>query len=308
MLTSKQLETRRKYIGGSDAGSILGVNPYSTRLKTYESKITKVTEEKSEDIHEAMIWGSVLESAIAKEFCNRIGIRFMKPTGPYYHNDFKFIGGMVDRLIVSENGKQTENLGILEVKNMSDGMFHYLETAGLDYSPWHYAQIQHYFLITGLTWGYLTYLVGGNKLMNSRIDRDDAYIDLMIIAEVDFWKDNVEKKVPPGPETSDDLDRLFKRAKAKEIKANETILKDYKELVRIRAEVKKLTEDLDRQKNRMKIVLQESNLLTYEGKSLVTWNNLETTRVDVEKLKTKFPRVYEECKKTTPGRRLYIYG
>ncbi len=304
MLTQSQLETRTKYVGGSDAGAILGCNPYTTRLKVYESKVIPPDPDAPDlaDENEAVLWGNVLEKAIAGEFCRRLDLQYMEPKGPYYHQDYKFLGGLVDRLIVS-----TQDTGILEVKNMSDGMYYYLQNMGLEFAPWHFAQIQHYFNVTGLKWGYLTYLVGGNKLVNTQVDRDDAYIALMETAEVDFWNECVVPQLQPEPTSSDDLDRMFKKAEVHEIEANAVALEDYKELVQIQKEKKEAEANLERQKSKIKLYLRSSNLLTHQGKPLVSWNNVSTTRIDSKLLKSKYPRVAKECSNTTAGRRIYIY-
>ena len=51
------LRLRKSGIGGSDAGAICGVNPYSSAMKVFRDKTSESVEEQdSEAIRIAMIW------------------------------------------------------------------------------------------------------------------------------------------------------------------------------------------------------------------------------------------------------------
>ena len=64
------LKLRKKGIGGSDASSILNLNPYRSSVNVYMEKIDENIEIKS---NMKMILGEKLEEFVAKEFCNQTG-------------------------------------------------------------------------------------------------------------------------------------------------------------------------------------------------------------------------------------------
>lgn len=100
--------------------------------------------------------------------------------------------------------------GALEIKNVGE----YLK------SDWEeepgpirfQVQLQHQLAVTGLEWGSLCALIGGNKLRWFDMDRDQDFIDAMIDKEAFFWTQVIEKQ-PPAVDgsiaTREALKRLY---------------------------------------------------------------------------------------------------
>lgn len=65
------LEYRKKGIGGSDAGSICGLNPYATAISVYQDKIQEEVTEKEDN--ESMRQGRDLEEYVARRFMEETG-------------------------------------------------------------------------------------------------------------------------------------------------------------------------------------------------------------------------------------------
>lgn len=63
--------TEKKGIGGSDAGSICGLNPYSTAISVFQDKTQLQAEEKADN--EAMRQGRDLEEYVARRFTEETG-------------------------------------------------------------------------------------------------------------------------------------------------------------------------------------------------------------------------------------------
>ena len=63
------LQYRKKGIGGSDAGSICGLNPYSTAISVFQDKTQLQVEEKADN--EAMRQGRDLEEICCKKIHRR---------------------------------------------------------------------------------------------------------------------------------------------------------------------------------------------------------------------------------------------
>ena len=64
------LENRRKGIGGSDAGSICGLNPYSSAIAVFQDKTQPLTEKPD---NESMRQGRDLEEYVARRFMEETG-------------------------------------------------------------------------------------------------------------------------------------------------------------------------------------------------------------------------------------------
>ena len=68
------LEYRKKGIGGSDAGSICGLNPYATAISVYQDKTQEEITEKADN--ESMRQGRDLEEYVARRFMEESGKKF----------------------------------------------------------------------------------------------------------------------------------------------------------------------------------------------------------------------------------------
>ena len=91
---------RRSGIGGSDAGAIAGLNPYSTAYSAYLDKLGEaepITET------EAMRQGMELEEYVAKRFCEHTGKRVKRCEYILRSKAHPFMLADVDRLVVGEN-------------------------------------------------------------------------------------------------------------------------------------------------------------------------------------------------------------
>ena len=66
------LRLRKTGIGGSDAGAICGVNPYSSAMKVFREKTREDVEEKDS---EAIRIGHDLEDYVAQRFTEATGLK-----------------------------------------------------------------------------------------------------------------------------------------------------------------------------------------------------------------------------------------
>lgn len=73
MITPQQREKRKQYIGSSDIGSILGLNPYQTAYEVWASKVFDNQEQKTT---EAIDCGNALEAGIIAWLSEVYGIEF----------------------------------------------------------------------------------------------------------------------------------------------------------------------------------------------------------------------------------------
>lgn len=194
----KWLEVRRGSIGGSDAGVVMGLNPWKSPYTLWLEKTGQLPEKDISD-REAVHFGCVLEEVVAKEFCQREGKR-VKRCGLYRCKDFPFLTGSFDRLLIGEAAG-------LEIKTTSTWKAKEWDTGQIP--PQYYLQIQHYLLITGLSHWYIAALIGGQKYSCWRVERNEGDIKALLEAETDFWE-KVQRGIMPGLDGSDSTTESLK--------------------------------------------------------------------------------------------------
>lgn len=184
--TDAWLEGRFRGIGGSEAGIILGMNPWKSRLELWNEKVTK-TRRIDPDAEMRLKLGNILEPLIAEEYA-KISGRKLEKRPQRIHPKYSFILGNIDREIIDDiNGP-----GILEIK--TKGAFTNWED---DIPVYYHAQLQHYIEIYGHKWGSFAILdLGKLEIDIVDVKRDNEFISKLLKEEIEFWK-LVENKTPP---------------------------------------------------------------------------------------------------------------
>lgn len=186
------LARRRAGIGGSDAAAIIGQDPYKTALAVYQDKVGEVADAAPSP---AMQRGRILEDTVVELYSEMTG-RKVRKQPQRAHPEYPFLIANIDRQILA-NGNEL-GTGLLEVKCPGIRNFLKVQRGGL---PIAWAiQGQHYLGVTGYQWmSYAIFNADLWKLIHFDITRDDEFIHKLQAAEARFWKEHVEKKIPPPP-------------------------------------------------------------------------------------------------------------
>ncbi|MEC3884606.1 YqaJ viral recombinase family protein [Halobacillus sp. HZG1] len=287
------LESRRKGIGGSDAAAIAGFNKWKSPVVVYMEKIGEVKSESSNA--EAAYWGNVMETTVAQEFSKRTSLKVRKRNAILQHPEHEWMLANVDRLIVGHNEG-------LECKTASE----YLkdEWDGEEIPMAYLLQCQHYMAVTGADAWWIAVLIGGNKFVHKKVERDEDLIKNLIALEKEFWEENVLAENPPDIDGSDASVDFIKAMYPDADPDSETELdaesdKLLEALEQIKAEEKDLKTKKNEYENRLK-----QKLATYEkgftNQYVVTFKNQQRRSVDSKRLKAERPELYEEyCKVST---------
>ena len=182
-------------LGSSDAAAICGLNKWRTPYQVWAEK-TGLAAPQTEN--EAMRWGNLLEPVIAAEFGDRTGLIVRKNDKLLVSQSHPFMTDTPDYW-TNEDGVQ----GVVEIKNTS--LYQASDWDGGVPDAAH-VQASHHMAVTGLTFCYVVGLVGGNKLVWHRIERDEAIIHALIQKLEAFWE-LVQTKTPP-PLVGADTDTL----------------------------------------------------------------------------------------------------
>lgn len=100
MKREEWLKLRKKGIGGSDAGAVCGLNPYTSPVAVYRDKTTDSVDMSD---NEAMRQGRDLEEYVAQRFTEETGMKVRRSNKMYWSETYPFMYADVDRLIVGED-------------------------------------------------------------------------------------------------------------------------------------------------------------------------------------------------------------
>lgn len=301
MTREEWLLMRRNGIGGSDIAAIAGLNKYKSPMGLY---LDKVGETPIEDTAgEAAYWGNVLEEVVAKEFQERTGEKVRRDNRMLAHPEYPFLMANLDRVIV---GKKE----LLECKTSSAYRMKEWES---DEVPMEYLlQIMHYLAVTGYEAAHIAVLVGGQKFIHKKIERDEELIEQIIAMAADFWNNHVLTKTPPpydgSSATSNLLSAMFPQAES-EI---ETVLDDeadalIEQYYTAKEREEQAAADKKEAENKLKGMIGPAEL-GLAGSYVVEWKNTKPRETfDSKSLKADNAELYEKyVKPGKPSRRFAI--
>jgi putative phage-type endonuclease len=295
------LANRTKGIGGSDVGAICGVNKYSSARLVYLKKTGQYQDgedEFSDAALERMHFGHMLEPIVANEYVRRTGNKVVVSPATLVHKDYPWAIANVDRLIVDDKGIP---YGILECKTASE----YMDDAWSEGDvPLSYLyQLNWYLWVTGLEYGVIACLVGGNKFYYYEVWRNDELLRDEILPKVDrFWNYHVKNLIEPELSGTDADSEYVANENSEVIKGSEIVLEDetMNELAatvkECKAKIKELEATEKEAANRLKDVLK-NNEIGYTKDYIIKWSPRSQSRIDTIKLKEKYPEVYADCLK-----------
>lgn len=176
---------RRKHsIGGSDAAAVIGLNAYVSQYALWAEKTGKTPGFEGNLATEV---GTFLEEFVAKKFEKETGKKVKRRNAFIYNSKYPWAHANVDRVIVGEDALlEIKTCDSLSMKKFKNG----------EYPAHYYAQMVHYLAITEKSRCYLAVLIGNKQFKWFTVERDEAEISALMMAEENFW-DMVQKDLPP---------------------------------------------------------------------------------------------------------------
>lgn len=209
-LTQEQKSIRLTGTGGSEIGSVAGVNPWSSAFDIYLAKVDGFEAEQNE----AMERGTFLEDGVARWYAHRTGSRFAPDPGTIRHAANPYALCTPDRLVCTAEG------GFRDLSIKVPGPTFGRETwgdAGTDDVPLYYLlQLQWELgILDSLGFPlveehHLAAPVDG--LLRIYVIRRDpeVFADLLAINDA-FWANHVLPRVPPPLDDSEGAGRWLSR-------------------------------------------------------------------------------------------------
>ncbi|MED2186480.1 lambda-exonuclease family protein [Bacillus wiedmannii] len=299
MAHDQWLQARTQGIGGSDVSAIAGLNKWKSAVQVFLEKTQAI--EKEDIQSEAAYFGNVLEEVVAKEFSKRTDLKVQRRNAILQHPEYPWMLANVDRLIVGER------VG-LECKTASE--YFKKEWEGEEVPAAYLLQCQHYMAVTGYEAWWIAVLIGGNKFVHKKIERDEELIQYLIDIEKDFWLNNVEQNEPPMFDGSDASTELLKHLYPESIADSFVSLGKQEELLieardQVDREIKVLQEQKAEYENKIKAKLGTNEVGGTENYKIY-WKSYITNRFDSKRFKAEHPDLFEQYVKESKSRKFTV--
>lgn len=280
---------RKKLIGGTDVGCILGLNPYKTPLQLWSEKVGRVEPKDLSDV-EAVTLGIELEDFVAKKFQKETGMKVRRTPYRYTHKKYDYMSCQVDRLI-----EATDEL--LEVKTCSAYLAKKWENEEI---PAHYiCQVMWQLGLTGRKVGWIAVLIGGQSFKYKRIDFDQEFFSSMVGQVVNFW-DMVKTETPPMAIGADN-DTIVKVYPENDDQIQQ--VEEFNDQIALLQETKMHIKEMQKEKDSLEASIKQrigENLGIKTFSYTVKWNKQIRSSIDIERLKAD--GFYDKYKKTNETR------
>lgn len=288
---------RKKGITGTDAGAIVGLDPYKSAFAVYQDK---VSDEITDSDNEAMRQGRDLEEYVARRFVEETGLKVRRANAIFQNEEHPFMLADFDRLIVGQKaGLECKTVSPYSSDKWKDGEI-----------PVHYQmQVQHYLAVSGFSCWYIAAVIFGREFIVRRIDRDEEIIHLLVTIEQRFWEDHVMKRVMPEPDGTDSCSEQISKLYGKADMRKSIQLCGFDSMLQRREELVGLIGKMEKEKSvieqKIKVEMQDAAYgLTKDFR--VSWTDFESRRLDTKKLKEENPEIYQKYCRHTNNRRFVV--
>ncbi len=303
------LEERKKSLGGSDVGAVLGMNTYSSPYTVWAEKTGKLPP------FEGNEWtrlGNDLEYYVAQRFSEASGLKVVQDNSTWRNDKYPHLHANIDRKIVGmKAGLECKLTSEFNAKKYKDGEF----------PDRFYAQCVEYLCVTEYDKWYLAVLIYGKGIKIYQMTRilddvcpewcessiyiDDAEIEALASKTKEFWYDFVLTDTPPMADgtdsTSETLRMIYPESNGDTVSlmAFESDLKQYMHLSSLADDYKKLKEECA---NKIKAFMGEASRGDCNGFK-VTWSSSVRSTFDHKRFAQDNPGIdLSGYYKSTPTR------
>lgn len=278
------LSLRKGFIGGSDAASVIGLNPYKGAYALWAEKTGKIPEFEGNITTRV---GAYLEDLVAKMFTEETGKKVRRENRMLVNDQYPFACADVDRMVVGEDSlleiKTTNSIPVM--KKVRNGEFP--ETF--------YCQMMHYLAVSGLKKAYLAVLIECRDFKIFELERDEGEIAALMTSEEQFWH-CVQTNTPPAADgsesTSDTLSALYPTSNGDTVSlfAYEAELAQY---IALTAQIKALEAQRDECANKVKAFMNEAGR-GESSRHRVSWTTAERRTFDSKRYLKDNPEADKE--------------
>lgn len=299
------LQNRSKGIGASEAGTVLGLNPWETPYQLWRRK-KGIDPPKVENF--AMVAGHLLEDAVAQFFKRESHCHIIKASTDDYtitNTDTPYLRVSPDRTFWRTGATHNEaSKSILECKTTQ------MQIDADDLPKHWFCQLQMNLGVGEYKDGALAWLTAGREFGYRDIDFDPEFFGWMRDEITKFWLDYiVGNQEPPAYSAQDVLLKSPLHVAGKEVTATKEILEQIARLKELKVQSKKLETEQDEIEDNLKLFFGDAeSIVDGNGKMLATWKAPKASeKFDAKAFQADHPKACAKYIKQVQGaRRLLI--
>lgn len=203
------LKLRTQDVTSTESAALFGMSPYATEFELWHRK-------KSGDVgepfdSERMKWGRRLQDSIARGIAEENDL-VAEPITDYMRHDGSRMGASFDwhgRMVAVDQSSPAmiiSQYGLLEIKNV-DSLVYARKWSETE-APAHIEiQLQHQLEVIGYEWGWIVALVGGNRAVILKRNRNRD-VGAAIRKKIDAFWASIEANTPPAPDFTRDAETI----------------------------------------------------------------------------------------------------
>ncbi len=261
-LTEKNVENRKKGIGASEAGIVMGLNAH---VSPYQLWCIKTGRMKASDLSELpqVHWGTIHEEPIAQHYAKIMNCKVRRVTNTLFHKEHSFMLCHLDRKIE----------GMSKVLECKFAMFAKDDwgPSGSDIVPLSYiVQVQYQLAVTGYQEADLAVLIGGWDFRVYHFKREEKLIAKIISEVSKFWK-CVENDTPPELRDRVDAELAFPNSNGNLKEAEPEIVEVVEKFREARAKEKEFKEEKEKLSDLITLYIKDADGLCKKNEKLATW-------------------------------------
>lgn len=299
------LKNRSSGIGASEAGTVLGLNPWETPYQLWRRK-KGIDPPKAENF--AMVAGHILEDAVAQFYERETRCHIIRASTDDYtitNTDTPYMRVSPDRTFWRMGRKRSEECkSILECKTTQ------MKIDPDDLPKHWFCQLQMNLGVGEYKDGALAWLTAGREFGCRDIRFDPDFFGWMKGEITKFWKDFVEgDKEPPAYTAADVLLKCPLHKEGKTVEANLEVMQMLERLRTLKERAKELGGEQEEIECSLKMFMGDAeSVIAPDGRTLATWKAPRPSeKFDARQYQADHPRECEPYIRAVQGaRRLLV--
>lgn len=277
---------RSKFLGGSDAGAVMGLSPWATPLELWQQKTGRAPKQEVDPVRQRMFdRGHKLEPFIRDMVITKlqdmgltvdlvnVNKRYEHPAHPFLACEIDFELVLTGEIVI---GNETYTLNREHINADAKSVSGFArkkwgETDSEDVPIEYAAQFMHGLGITGRAFCLVAALRSFDDVDIFWTLRDDETIEAMRAKCVCFWVDHVLADTPPDPINFSDIKLLFPRDNGQAIEATPEIAEKVQQLADVKRRIKDLEDSVEVLTFFIADFISPHAVLTSNGREIASW-------------------------------------
>lgn len=297
------IDARRTGIGASESPGIFGVGyEQQSPITIWSSKIGGPEVEFDAAALKRMNRGKKMEPIIADEFADEVGFPVVDPGEftVYRSAEHPWLFATLDRFCIHPEFGPIP----VEIKNVNGrfrGDWDEEEEPPLKYV----VQCQHQMAVTGTSHCYLVGLVGGDELVIRLLERNQRFIDAMVIKLREFWGYVERREMPPVDEseaTRAMLGLIYPHDTGDEVSLPPDATEWDHELTDVKEKIKSLDSRKTLLENQLRAAIGNASVGRLPFGGGYSWKQQTRSGIDAKMLRDRYPEAATVCATETSFR------